>query len=68
METYGNIKVLLTVGVAHGCVHKELPDKELQGIFYYLKAKVYVSYVQHVISCHTQCVYYKVRSINAVWR
>ena len=45
METYRNIKVLLTVGVAHGCVHKELPDKELQGIFYYLKNKVYVSYV-----------------------
>lgn len=45
METYRHMKVLLTVGVAHGCVHKELPDKELQGIFYYLKAKVYVSYV-----------------------
>jgi len=45
METYRNIKVLLTVGVAHGCVHKELPGKELQGIFYYLKTKVYVSYV-----------------------
>jgi hypothetical protein len=45
METYRNIEVLLTVGVAHGCVHKELLDRELQGIFYYLKTEVYVSYV-----------------------